>query len=343
VLLAAAVCLAIGALPAYAVWSVMGTGSTTATARSLVPPAAPTVGTPTATSLVVSGTLPSGQVPSTTYAVKRGLTTVCTPSATPWSCTDTGLAASTTYSYTVVAALSAWTSASSATSGTTTCTTPDTYTVGAPAIPAGTAATVSLTAKKCDGSVDTAYTGSKALTWAAVAASPSGKAAVLPATATFTSGTASVSVTLYAAGSATLTPTTGAVTGSASTTVTAGAAKNFVLSAITSKLIAVTVTCPALTDPATARSCTASDPGQNGKHDWVATASLLDTWGNPATTPTALTLTATRAAAAPTTATIAAGTGVTSTPLTTSINNGETVSIAFTATGILTLTVSNTT
>ena len=259
-------------------------------------PAAPTVGTPTASSLVVSGTLPSGQLPSTTYAVKRGLTTVCTPSATPWSCTGTGLAASTTYSYTVVATLGAWTTASAATSGTTTCTTPDTYTVGAPAVTAGTAATVSLTAKKCDGSVDTAYTGSKALTWAAVAASPSGKAAVLPASATFTSGIASVSVTLYAAGSAALTPTAGTVTGSASTTVTAGAAKNFVLSAITSKLNAVTVTCPALTDPATARSCTASDPSQNGKHDWVATASLLDTWGNPATTPTALTVTATRAA-----------------------------------------------
>ena len=73
VLLAAAVCLAIGALPAYAVWSVMGTGSTTATARSLVPPAAPTVGTPTATSLVVSGTLPSGQVPSTTTSVRGGV------------------------------------------------------------------------------------------------------------------------------------------------------------------------------------------------------------------------------------------------------------------------------
>ena len=346
VLLAAAVCLAVGAVPAYAVWSVTGTGSTTATARSLVTPAAPSVGTPTVSSLVVSGTLPGGQLPSTTYAVKRGATTVCTPGATPWSCTDTGLAASTSYSYTVVATLSAWTAASSATSGTTStppCNGPDTYDVSAPAVTAGAAATVTLTAKKCDGTLDTAYTGSKALTWAAVAASPSGKAAVLPTTATFASGSATVSVSLYAAGSATLAPTTGTVTGSASTTVTAGAAKNFVLSAVTSKLIAVTVTCPALTDPATARSCAASNPNQNGKHDWVATASLLDTWGNPATTPTALTVTATRASATPTTATIAAGAGVTSTPLTTSINNGESVSIAFTATGISTLTVTNAT
>ena len=345
VLLAAAVCVALGAVPAYAMWSVLGAGSTTATARSLVTPAAPSVGTPTVSSLVVSGTLPGGQVPSTTYAVKRGATTVCTPTATPWSCTDSGLTASTTYSYTVVAAIGSWIAASSATSGTTNtppCTGPDTYTVSVPAITAGTAATVTLTAKKCDGTVDTAYTGSKVLTWAAVAASPSGKAAILPATATFASGTASVSVLLYAAGNATLTPTSGTVTGSATTTVTAGVAKNFVLSSVTSKGAPVTVTCLALTDPSTARSCLATDPGENGKHDWVATANLLDTWGNPATTPTALTVTATRAGGT-STATIAAGTGATSSQLTISIGNGETVSIAFTATGISSLTVTNAT
>jgi hypothetical protein len=343
VLLAAAVCLALGAVPAYAVWSVMGTGSTTATARSLVTPAAPGVGTPTVSSLVVSGTLPSGQVPSATYAVKRGETTVCTPSDTPWSCTDTGLTSGTVYSYTLVARIGSWTAVSASTSGTTTCTGPDTYTVSAPAITAGTSASVTLTAKKCDGTVDTAYTGSKALTWAAVAASPSGKAAVLPATATFAGGTASVSVTLYAAGSATLTATTGAVTGSTTATVTAGVAKNFVLSAVTSKLMPVTVTCPALTDPATARSCTASNPAHNGKRDWAATANLLDTWGNPATTPTALVVTATRSGGT-STATIAAGGGSTPTQLSVSIANNEgPVSIAFTATGISTLTVTNAT
>lgn len=345
VLLAAAGCLVLGAVPAYAVWSVGGSGSATGTATSLVTPAAPSVGSPTTTSLVVTGTLPSGQVASTTYAVKRGATTVCVPAATPWSCTDSGLTASTTYSYTLVASLGLWTAVSPATSGTTTCSTSDTYAVNAPAATAGAATTLTLTAKKCDGTVDAAYTGSKALTWAAVAASPSGTAAVLPATATFSGGTATVPVTLYAAGSATLTPSTGAVTGTATTTVTAGVAKNFVLSAVTSKLIAVTVTCPALTDPATARSCSASNPAQNGKRDWVATANLLDTWGNPATTPTALVVTATRSGAT-STSTIAAGTASTpaASPLTISIANNEPpVSIAFTATGILTLTVSNAT
>ncbi len=348
VLLAAAACVAIGAIPAYAGWSVMGSGSTTATARSLVTPAAPSVGSPTVSSLVVSSTLPSGQVPSTTYVLKRGATTVCTPSATSWTCTDPGLTASTTYSYALVATLGSWTVASSVTSGTTNapvCTGPDTYTVSAPAITAGAAATVTLTAKKCDSTVATAYTGTKALTWAAVAASPSGKAAILPTTATFASGTASVSVLLYAAGNVTLAPTTGAVTGSALAAVTAGAAKNFVLSAVTSKAAAVTVTCPTpLSEPSTARVCTATDPGESGKHDWVATANLLDTWGNAATSPAALVVTATRSGAT-STATIAAGTGSTPalTPLTISISNGESVSIAFTTTGISTLTVTNAT
>lgn len=343
VLLAAAVCLALGAIPAYAVWSVIGTGSTTATAASLVTPAAPGVGSPTATSLVVSGTLPGAQLPTTTYAVKRGSTTICAPGASPWSCTDTGLTSDTTYSYTVVASIGSWTAASSAASGTTGCTGPDTYAVAAPAVTAGAATTVTLTAKKCDGTVDSAYTGSKALTWAAVAASPSGKAAVLPAAATFSGGSATVSVTLYAAGSATLTPSTGAVTGSATTIVTAGVAKNFVLSAVTSKLIAVTVTCQALSEPPAARTCSASNPAQNGKRDWAATANLLDTWGNPATTPTALLVTATRSGAT-STATIAAGSGASATQLIVSIANNEApVSVAFTATGISTLTVTNAT
>lgn len=343
VLLAAAVCLALGAIPAYAVWSVIGTGSTTATAASLVTPAAPSVGSPAATSLVVSGTLPSGQLPSTAYAVHRGAATICAPVASPWSCTDTGLASATTYSYSVVASIGSWTASSSSTSGTTGCTGPDTYTVSAAAATAGTALNVTLIAKKCDGTVDSTYTGSKALTWAAVAASPSGKAAVLPASATFSGGAATVSVTLQAAGSATLTPSTGTVTGSATTTVVAGVAKNFVLSAVTSKLIAVTVTCQALSEPPAARTCTASNPAVNGKRDWVATANLLDTWGNPATTPTALVVTATRSGAT-STATIAAGTGATATQLTISIANNEApVSIAFTATGIATLTVTNAT
>lgn len=343
VLLAAAVCVALGAIPAYAVWSVIGSGSTTATAASLVTPAAPSVGSPTATSLVVSGTLPSGQVPSTTYAVKRGATTVCAPGTSPWSCTDTGLTSGTTYTYTVVASIGSWTASSSATPGTTGCTGPDTHTVSAPAATAGVATNVTLTAKKCDGTLDSTYAGSKALTWAAVVASPSGKAAVLPATATFSGGSAVVSVTLYTAGSVTLAPTTGAVTGSATTTVAAGVARNFVLSAVTSKLIAVTVSCPALSEPPAARSCTASNPAQNGKRDWAATANLLDTWGNPATTPTALLVTATRSGAT-STATIAAGSGATATQLTVSIANSEApVSIAFTATGISTLTVTNAT
>jgi hypothetical protein len=341
VVLAATVCAALGVVPAYAVWSVIGSGSTTATARILVTPAAPHVGSATVSSLVVSGTLPAGQVPSATYAVQRGSTTVCTPSLSPWSCTDTGLSASTAYGYTVVATVGSWAAASSPGAGTTLCDDPDSYAVGAPAMTAGTAATVTLTVTKCDGTVDTGYTGSKALTWAPVAASPTGKAAVLPATASFSAGTATVSVTPYAGGSAVLSVTTGAVTGSTTATVAAGVARNLVLSAVTSKLVAVTMTCQPLTEPSTARSCAAISPLQNGKHDWAATANLLDTWGNPATTPTAVTVTATRTGAS-SAATIPTGSGSTVTPLSISIANNEApITITFTATGISTLTVTN--
>ena len=337
VLLMVAVGGLLGVAPAYAYWSLSATTSATVQADALAVPATPTVGSPTATSLTVSGPLPGTQLAGTTYAVKRGGTTVCTPSASPYSCTDTGLANGTTYSYTVVATLSAWTVTSGAATGTTACTTPDVFTVGAPATAtAGTAFSVTLTAKRCDGSVDTAYTGSKALTWAAVPASPGGDAATLPANANFANGVATVSVTLRAVGSTTLTPTAGAVTGSTTTTVAAGSASNLTLSGVTSKGVPVTLTCYDFGS----RYCLASDPGANGLHSWNATVTLLDDWGNTATTATALTITADPSGGTATaTTTIPAGgsTGTVSVPLA----NNTSVTITVTAPGMQTLYVLN--
>ncbi len=334
VLLLVALCGLLGVAPAYAYWSLTATTSATVQADTLAVPAAPTVGSPTPTSLTVSGSLPGTQVAGTTYAVKRGATTVCAPSASPYSCTDTGLANGTTYSYTVVATLSAWTATSGATSGTTSCTTPDVFTVGAPATAtAGTAFSVTLTAKRCDGAVDTAYTGSKALTWAAVAASPNGDAATLPANATFANGVATVSVTLRAAGSATLTPTSGAVTGSATTTVVAGSPTNLTLTNATSKGVAVTLSCADFGS----RYCLASNPGVNGNHAWTATANLFDDWGNPATTATALTVTADPSSGTTAPFTIPAGSGTGT--LSVQIANNASVTITVSATGLQTLYV----
>lgn len=341
VILTLAVCGLIGVAPAYAYWSLTATANASAQADSLTAPAAPSVGSPTTTTLTVSGTLPGTQLAGAAYAVKRGTTTVCAPSTSPFSCTDTGLSNGTTYSYTVVATLSTWTVASAATTGTTSCTTPDAFTVAAPSTAtAGTAFSVSLTAKRCDGTVDTTYTGTKPLTWGSVIASPTGDTGTLPTTAAFTSGVATISATLFGAGSSTLTATASAVTGSSSAiAVAAGAPVNFTLSNATSKAVAVTVTCSALTKPPSARTCTATDPAVNGQHDWLATAGLLDTWGNAATTASALTVTVDTGNGTPTTAIIAVGSG--SAPITAPIANKATVTITVSASGLQNLVVTN--
>jgi hypothetical protein len=296
VLGALGVCAALGVAPALAAWSTTGTGTTTIAARSLLTPAQPNVaaGTPAASTLVVSGTLPAGQLAGTTYAVKRGATTVCAPTTTPWSCNDTGLTGSTAYSYTLVASLGAWTATSAAGTGTTQCSAPDTYVVtpSTTTPTAGVAFTVSLTAKKCDGATDTGYTGSKAVTWTGMTASPSGKNPVLPATnVTFVAGTASlISFTSYDAGPVTLTATQGTVTGTSATiTVKAGALRTLGLGNVTnSKGGAVSYNCGAATDLPLARTCSQTSGSATGTATWTGTLQLLDTWGNLFTTTTAL-------------------------------------------------------
>ncbi|HEV7195626.1 MAG TPA: hypothetical protein VGN19_06780, partial [Pedococcus sp.] len=150
--------------------------------------------------------------------------------------------------------------------------------------------------------------------------------------------------TLYAAGSATLTPTSGTITWpSSAITVSAASPANFLLTSITSKTVAVTLNCNPLTDPATARSCTATDPNAHGIHSWTATPNVLDTWANPATTSALLTITQSVFDGTTTTTTtfsIASGSGV-GPQLTASIANGGQVSIALSAPGIQTFTVTN--
>jgi hypothetical protein len=98
-----------------------------------------------------------------------------------------------------------------------------------------------------------------------------------------------------------------------------------------------------LTDPATARSCTATDPAVHGGHSWTATPNLLDTWANPTITSAALTVTQNvfdGTTTTTTTFTITAGTGV-GPQLTAPITNAGQVSISLTATGIQNFTVTN--
>ncbi len=288
VLGALALCGALGAAPAFATWSTAGSGQATAKARTLLTPAAPSVGTPTKNSLVVSGSLPSGQLAGTAYALKRGATTVgCSLSGASYSCTDIGLAPSTTYSYTVVASLGAWTQTSGATSGTTSappCTAPDTFVMSAPNATAGNAFTVSLTAKKCDGTTDTAYTGAKAVTWSGLSTSPSGKTPAFPASVTFSNGVASsVSVTAYAAESTSLTATQGAVTGADPLTVAASDPYTILMTGTLNDDGPVTVSCNDGVDlNEGSRTCTqtSTTSSGNGRY-WGASLTMVDQWGNP--------------------------------------------------------------
>ncbi len=78
---------------------------------------------------------------------------------------------------------------------------------------AGTAFSVAITAIDTYGNTTTGYAGSKSVTFTGPASSPNGHAPTYPATVTFTSGTASPSITLFDAQSTTLTATQGAIAG----------------------------------------------------------------------------------------------------------------------------------
>ena len=340
VLAAVGVLAAWGAAPALASWASTASADVSVGSASLTVPPAPSVGSATATSLTVSGTLPT-QPAGTAYAVVRGGTTVCTPAGSAYTCTDTGLASGTSYTYTVVASLSSWTATSPASTGATSCATTTLATSAPATATAGTAVTVTLTARRCDGTTDTGVTGSRSLTWAAVAASPSGTAALLPTSASFGSGVAVVQVTPYAAGPATLQASSGALAGTGVTvSVAAATPRNLDLTGVTSKGAAVQLTCGALSVPPAPRTCTASDPQQSGLHSWTATPVLLDTWGNAATAATATTLTvsASGSTSATSQAVVAAGSS-SGAPFSVSVPNGGTVTIGVSGTGLQTLTV----
>jgi hypothetical protein len=284
---------ALGATPALAFWSTSGSASAGATARALATPAAPTtVGSATASSLVVSGTLPTGasQVPGTAYTLKRDATTLgcALPATGTYSCTDTGLTGATTYSYTVVAALGAWRATSTAKTGTTTCPVTPRYTVAAststPTV--GTAFTVTVTATNCSGATDTTYSGSQAVTFSGPGTSTSGKAPVYPATMTFANGVGVASVTLYRAETTTITATAGALTGTTSSLtvgVTAAAPWTVLLTNPGNSAGAVTVSCTDAADlNAATHSCSQTSAVDTGNsRTWTGRFTLVDKWGNP--------------------------------------------------------------
>ena len=190
---------------AHAAWVKTGAGSGVTSATSLVTPALTAARSATSpTSAIDLSWTDAGQLAGTTYQVRRDGTLIgCSSSP----CTDSGLAANTTYSYVVTAQLGQWIKASAAASaGTATAATPaTTYSLVATpgSITAGTSTSVVITAKRTDGTTDTSYTGAKPVTWsgAAFATSPGGTAPSAASSVTFTSGVSeAVPVTLTTAG-----------------------------------------------------------------------------------------------------------------------------------------------
>jgi hypothetical protein len=127
VVLALPLALVLGGV-ASAAWTTSGTGSGAGSARSLLAPTAPSAATvsPTSSAIDVSFT-PAANPTGTTYTVTRdktasgsaGATVVCS-GLTASPCHDTGLAGSTTFTYTVSAVLGSWSQAAATTPSATT-------------------------------------------------------------------------------------------------------------------------------------------------------------------------------------------------------------------------------
>ena len=174
----------------------------------------------------------AGQLSGATYSVVRNGTTTLSCTTSP--CADTGLQSGTQYTYTVTAKVGSYWVASGQGSATTgTVAAASALAVFAPAtVTAGSSANVTLTAKRANNTTHTSFSGSKPIDWSGAAKdnSPSGAAATLPATATFTNGVATVPATLVAAGTnRTLTAQVEGLTGSTTFTINAAAPSQLAL------------------------------------------------------------------------------------------------------------------
>lgn len=139
------------------------TATTSATTDSTAPsvPTGLTVGTPTATTVPLSWTASTDNVAVTGYKVRRGGTVVGTPTGTTY--TDTGLTASTAYSYTVSAVDAAGNESAQTT-----------------AVPATTAAASTLVAdnfNRADAQLHGSTTSTGGATWTTIVAGTAGAAA----------------------------------------------------------------------------------------------------------------------------------------------------------------------
>ena len=227
------------AIPAWAYWAFGPTQSTSFTAATLGAPTAAAAAPLSSSSIRVSWAAPASPSPAPSqYRVNRtapSTAEVCTVSAATLLCDDTGLTASTLYSYSVTALLgTSWVSTAATASATTPAgSTPNFLLALSPAgnKTAGTAFTVTLTARN-NTTTDTTYTGAHTIVWSGLGTSPapSSKTPVYPATTvSFTNGVATTTLTAtgFKAETASLTATEGSRTGSVSVTINAAPVLTF--------------------------------------------------------------------------------------------------------------------
>jgi hypothetical protein len=148
-----------------------------------------------------------------------------------FSCTDTGLAGSTTYTYTIEARLGgAWVSVPTAPVSATTFSQPNFLVAVSGTQTAGVSFPVFIRATTNGVTTDTSYTGPHALTFSGPASSADGTAPVYPATVTFAAGVGTAVVTLSYAETVPLLVTEGARSGATSVSVQAAAPAGLIFS-----------------------------------------------------------------------------------------------------------------
>jgi glucoamylase len=305
------------ALPASASWSPGGLGHGTGAARAVGLPTSTAASATSSSTVQITWAAPSApSAPPSQYVVRRtapSTATVCTVPATTFTCNDTGLSASTTYTYTVEARAGNWSSGQTAGFSATT-PAPPTFKVAAAAgnKTAGTAFTVTLTATTNGVTTDTTYTGAHAITFSGPANSPDGTAPTYPATVTFAAGVGTATITLVDAQPATLGATDGTRSGSTSVTVIAAAA--FQLGYTSSSV-----------------SCASGTVTVGNGGSFTSNVSTFDTYGNVATSASARTVNMSRTpnqgTLAPTTLTIPANLSETSASFTYTLPAGPAASV----------------
>lgn len=194
--------------PAAGAWVVASTAAAAAAAATTLDPPVSPSWTVTASSVTLTWSAPATGAIPTGYSVRRTApspTVVCV-AVTVTTCTDTGLLPATSYSYAITSLAGAWVSAPLSATATTAATSPSAFLVTGPTTAsAGTPFSVTIQARRSDGTNDTAYTGAHTLSFSGPG-TVGGHAPVYPAGATFdANGSATVTVTLFKAESVTLT------------------------------------------------------------------------------------------------------------------------------------------